>query len=110
MKSLRKLQAELHAQRQPRPITIIRKYARPHPDGRRLMKCTPSRIEVARDDPLDLRSVGKYIYDTPELAEACARELRDAGHGPSYVYPCHRSKHGHVHLTSQRPPNGRRRW
>lgn len=107
MTNLRTLQAELHAEQakaqRHRATAIIRRYAR-HRNGR-LVKCTASAAEVERDDPRELTSIGKYIYDTETAARACANDLRTVcGFGRLYVYPCRRSKHGHVHLTRQPTP------
>jgi len=79
---------------------IIRKYARLYPSGKTML-CQRSMKEEALGVT---RLVGKIIFDTEEAALACAEELRGLydGEGPKYTYECHRSKRGHVHLTSMK--------
>lgn len=99
------LQRDLH-RRQPgsTPSDIIARYARLQTNGKPV-RCEPSRSAVERDDPKDLHSYKKVVFDTTQLALDCARELRTVfGDATArYVYSCRRSRTGHVHLTSKRP-------
>lgn len=103
----RTLELELHRQRPDRGreiYDIIVKYARLRTNGRPI-KCVPSQEAIAWDDPLDLHSWGKVVFDSEEAAQACVDELRAVlgDDVPAFVYPCRRSRHGHVHLTSKEP-------
>lgn len=83
---------------------VVVKHARLQANGRPIT-CQPSQWDVRRDDPRDLHSWGKVVFDDEDAARACANELREVlrDETPSYVYPCRRSQHGHVHLTSEKP-------
>lgn len=102
------IERDLHRQQTgTAPRDIIARYARLQTNGKPV-RCTPSRAAVANDDPLGLDSYKKVVFDTAEQARACAAELAtvlDPSVVARYVYPCRRSRTGHVHLTSKRPPN-----
>ena len=76
-------------------MEIIARYARLLPSGIP-MRCT------ARTGADDGHLKEKYIYDSIELAEECAQELRKTGMTRQWAYLCSRSAHGHAHLTSKR--------
>lgn len=80
-------------------MKVVRRHARRDWHGR------PMRCEVSpyQDDPRMDRHAGKVIYDSRAVAEACARELEQAGAPRLYAMPCPRSKRGHHHLTSKPP-------
>lgn len=78
-------------------MRVIRKYARPNHRGRP-MRCMPSPFDAEEQELQQ-----KFVYDSEEIALQCAAELRTLGGPRLWVYPCHRSKHGHVHLTSKHP-------
>lgn len=102
------LERELHrTQPTTSPQAIVARYARLQSNGKPA-RCTPSRSTIERDDPQGLHSYKKVIFDTPEQAKSCAAELLtvlDPRDVARYVYPCPRSRSGHVHLTSKRPIN-----
>lgn len=80
---------------------IIEKYARRHPwpaDHVRLMRCSPSKREIALGRP---KSFNKIIYDTYEQAKRASQEIFQVTGVRTEVYTCHRStrKH-HKHLTT----------
>lgn len=94
-----RLQRELHRERMtPRTLhDVIRKYARLRTNGKPV-RCYPSVNEV---DGAKLHSRGKVIFNSVERARDCALELvkRFEDTETTYVYPCNRSRHGHVHMT-----------
>lgn len=77
---------------------VMDRYARRRSSGRVVM-CTPTFSE--RTDGKG-HSAGKPIYDNARLARAAADELERLGARPLEVYPCPRSRHGHVHLRTKR--------
>lgn len=84
---------------------MLVKYARLKRDGRTLVTCNPSQVEL--DDPSKRRehqgSDGKVIFDTYEKAEACLRELSQFPNArPMRIYQCGRSRRGHVHIATDR--------
>ncbi len=100
------LERELRGQQETTtPQAIVARYARLQSNGKPA-RCTPSRSTIERDDPKGLHSFKKVIFDNEDRAEACATELAtvlDPRDVARYVYPCPRSRSGHVHLTSKRP-------
>lgn len=102
------IERDLHRQQSgTAPRDIIARHARLQANGKPV-RCTPSRAAVASDDPLGLDSYKKVVFDTAEKARECAAELAtvlDPSVVARYVYPCRRSRTGHVHLTSKRPPD-----
>lgn len=88
---------------------IIARYARMMRHGRRPIPCTPSELE--KRSPLYRRQgLGtdyKIIYDTRELAEAAAREMREVFGDEQSAHACGRSNSGHFHLTKHRPKEER---
>jgi hypothetical protein len=105
--NLKTLERDLHRNQPNRGELIhqiVVKHARLQTNGRPVT-CRPSQWDIYRDDPLDLHSWGKVIFDDEDAARACATELRTVLHDetPSYTYECRRSQLGHVHLTSRRP-------
>lgn len=79
---------------------LLKRYARMWPSGRhsgKPMFCTPKRGGSQH-------SKGKAIFDTAEQAKAFAAEVRRlcGDKTPTWVYACDRSRHGHVHLTTEK--------
>lgn len=102
---VKRLQAELNGEvfrrSRDRRRAVVRRYARCRGNGKPIL-CTPS--SWAAIDERERHSDGKVIYDTLALAVAAEREFRQMGAAPQWPYPCPRSRHGHHHLTSRRPP------
>jgi hypothetical protein len=86
-----------------RKQAIISKYARPVSRRNRTpMRCHPSAGEIRaraaqrRKPPSD----GKVIYPDEDAARAAAAELEAEDGRPMRVYGCHRSQHGHFHIST----------
>lgn len=91
---------------------VIDKYARRYdhgPDRGKPIKCRPTRAEKQGLIPQRF-SKDKVIYDTWEAAELAAQEMEALGALPQRPFACHRSKHGHVHLTLDKSPGTKKRY
>lgn len=79
---------------------VISKYARRYASGS-WVTCRPSNGELSAG----VNRAGswgtdyKVIYDSTQIAEACARELEALGAPKLRAYECGRSRSGHAHLT-----------
>lgn len=63
--------------------------------------CVPPQKVVEERIQLGLpRLKPKVIFDTAADARAFAALVESLGDGPSRIYECKFSRHGHVHLTS----------
>jgi hypothetical protein len=64
--------------------------------------CMASRAEIVLHDQHGRRpkGVGKVIFDDVASAEAAARELGELYGCQFKAYQCHRSSHGHQHLST----------
>ncbi len=82
---------------------VILKHCRKLRKSNKPMMCVAGWDEqVYRDTHRQKKVKNKYIFDSYEIADACATELvRTIGGKKLRPYPCERSKHGHHHLTSR---------
>lgn len=87
---------------------VVLKHCRTYPNGSPVW-CRSSHAERVARAEKSLRPLPRrVIYDSKEQAEACARELVETcGWRPQRAYACHRSAHGHHHLTSDVPRQGK---
>ena len=86
-------------------LKVLRQYARRRPSGQ-IVRCRPSQRAVATDDPFELHSFGKVIFDTEEAAIAADIALQQLGYPHRVPYPCRRSRHGHHHLHTPKGNHG----
>lgn len=84
---------------------IIRRYARlKRPDGNpKFCHAGVDEIKAGGRTGAPRRGKMPVIFDSVEAAQACEQELRALDGLRQYVYPCPRSRSGHVHLSA-RPP------
>lgn len=79
----------------------LKRHARFRRDGTKPAMCVPPAKVVKEREQLGLpRLKPKVIFDTVADAEAFAAVVESLGDGPSRIYECKFSRHGHVHLTS----------
>lgn len=85
----------------PAVLAILDKYARKTESGK-VIHCRPR-----EDEPEDRAgrkpSQNKLIFDTEQIAQKAALEIRNLANVVLYSYPCHRSTQGHRHLTHLKP-------
>lgn len=72
-----------------------------------LIYCTPSVVE--RDTLINPRSSKKIIYDSPQVAAQAVLAIFNLTGTMMDAYVCHRSKRGHLHLTSRKSKKGKGR-
>lgn len=90
------------ARRETIRFEIITAYARLKPVSGRPIRCGASKRETAQRRATGKADLSeKIIFDDEGKARACAERLSLVLGVPLMrPYPCPRSKHGHVHLTS----------
>lgn len=91
---------------------ILDRFARLKPSGKPVL-CVPTRAELSGGRPRvnTPGNDGKIIFDTRELAEACAKEFLAVGGVPQIAYRCNRGKRGHHHLRRETSTaKSRRGW
>lgn len=85
----------------PAVLAVLDAYARKTKTGK-IIHCKPRTDQV--ENPNGRRpSENKLIYDTEQIAQRAALEIRNLAGVVLYSYPCDRSDTGHRHLTHLKP-------
>lgn len=91
----------------PAVMAVLDRYARKTASGK-IIHCKPR-----HDEPENRQgrkpSQNKLIYDTEQIAQQAALEIRNLSTLVLYSYPCDRSSTGHRHLTHLKPKGERGR-
>lgn len=85
----------------PAVLEVLDRYARKTGSGK-VIHCKP-RADEPEDRAGRKTSQNKLIYDTEQIAQKAALEIRNLAGVVLYSYPCHRSTSGHRHLTHLKP-------